>query len=180
MTLATTGAGTSAGPSSVLVVPTTGLLVAGIGELVVTRDTTLHLVAYGLGSCVALSAWDPVTKAAALGHFMLPAGAAGLTPTTPVKFVDGGLDHFLDAFKSIGGRLPRAQLKAAGGASMLSIMAGGLDIARRNGDAILAGLGAAGLRLQAKDLGGSAGRTVLLAAADGRLLVKSVSSTSVL
>jgi chemotaxis protein CheD len=180
MTLATPGAGTAAGASSVLAVPTANLLVAGIGELVVTRDTSLHLVAYGLGSCVALAAWDPVTKAAALGHFMLPSGAAGPTPGTPVKFVDGGLDHFLHAFKSIGGQLPRAQLKAAGGAAMLAIMSAGMDIGQRNGAAIRAGLGAAGLRLHAHDLGGSSGRTVLLTAADGRLLVKSVSSTSVL
>jgi chemotaxis protein CheD len=152
-----------------------GLLVAGIGELVSSSDPSHTLVSYGLGSCVALTAWDPRTKAAALAHFMLPSGSGG---GSPVKFVDEGFIRFVEAFRALGGFPNRAQFKAAGGASMLAVMSSSLDIGRRNGAAVEAHLAAAGLRLVASDLGGKAGRTVQLAVSDGRLLVKSVAGTT--
>jgi chemotaxis protein CheD len=153
------------------------LLVAGIGELVATADRGATLVAYGLGSCIGLAAWDPRTHAAALAHFMLPAGAPG---GLPAKFVEGGFEAFLERFAAVGGSLRRAELKAAGGASMLRVMAGSLDIGRRNAEAVAARLATHGLLLTASDLGGSAGRTVQLSVADGRFHVKSVTRSSVL
>jgi chemotaxis protein CheD len=159
-------------------VGTTGqMLVAGIGEMVVTRDPATMLVAYGLGSCVALALWDPHTKLAALAHFMLPSG-----PLThpPVKFVDSGLPTLLAEFQRAGGLPRRAQLKAAGGAAMLAVVATTMEIGKRNAEALESALGVHGLRLHARDLGGKSGRTVQLEPATGRLLVKSVSSVSVL
>ena len=98
------------------------LLVAGIGDMVFSRDTDKTLVAYGLGSCVGLSAWDPVSRVGGLAHFMLPAGddAGG----GPVKFVDGGFERFVRTFAQHGGHARRAHFKAAGGASMLTMLAG--------------------------------------------------------
>lgn len=153
------------------------LLVAGIGELVATADREATLVAYGLGSCIGLAAWDPQTHAAALAHFMLPTGSAG---GQPAKFVEGGFEALLERFAAIGGSVRRAELKAAGGASMLSVMVGSLDIGRRNSEAVAARLAAHGLRLAAADFGGSAGRTVQLSVADGRFHVKSVARSAVL
>jgi len=154
-----------------------GLMVAGIGELVSSVDHSHTLVAYGLGSCVALTAWDPRTRAAALAHFMLPSGTGG---ATPVKFVDEGFERLIDAFRAAGGFPGRAQFKAAGGASMLAVMSGSLDIGRRNTAALEARLTATGLKLSASDLGGTAGRTVQLAVGDGRLHIKSVAGTKTL
>jgi chemotaxis protein CheD len=153
------------------------LLVAGIGEMVISRDAQTTLVAYGLGSCVALVAWDPHTAVGGLAHFMLPAGPAG---GPPVKFIDGGLQAFFEGFSKHGGRPRHAQLKGAGGAAMLSIVSGGLEIGRRNAEAVAAGLAAMGLTLHARDFGGTSGRTVQLEVATGRLLVKSVSTVTTL
>ncbi len=159
----------------------TQLLVAGIGEMVLSRDPRSILVAYGLGSCVALSAWDPISGAGALAHFMLPGGpVAGSVGGPPVKTIEGGLGIFLDAFVRQGGQLRRAQFKAAGGAAMLALLSGGLEIGRRNGEALISGLESRGLRLLARDLGGGAGRTVQLEVGTGRLLVKSVSTVATL
>jgi chemotaxis protein CheD len=147
------------------------LLVAGIGEMVLSADPNVTLVAYGLGSCVALVAWDSVAHVGGLAHFMLPSGQAdGL----PVKFVDAGLPTFLRAFRSAGGHPQRSELKAVGGAAMLALASNGLEIGRRNADAVLAALDAAGLRLHASELGGKSGRTVQLSVGTGRLLVKSI------
>ena len=155
----------------------TQLLAAGIGEMVFSKDPKTTLVAYGLGSCVALVAWDPHSGVGAMAHFMLPAGPPG---GPPVKFIDGGLKAFLDRFAKHGGRSGRAQFKAAGGAAMLAIAPGGLEIGRRNAEAVVSGLAAVGLTLLARDLGGTSGRTVQLEVGTGRLLVKSVSKVTVL
>lgn len=153
------------------------VLVAGIGEMVITRDPADVLVAYGLGSCVALAAWDPQARVAALAHFMLPSGPLAYPP---VKFVDSGLPTFLAEFAKVGGSPRRAVLKAAGGAAMLAVVATTMEIGKRNADALEKALSQHGLRLQGSDLGGKAGRTVQLEPATGRLLIKSVSSVSVL
>ncbi len=167
---------TGPGIAPVAVAGTPGLLVAGIGEMVLSRDPRATLVAYGLGSCVALAAWDPLTKVGGLAHFMLPAGPANGGP--PVKFIDSGLEPFFGAFAKNGGLPSRARLKAVGGAAMLSIGSGTLEIGRRNADALTAALASNGLRLVASELGGSRGRTVQLEVGTGRLLVKSLSTTS--
>jgi len=151
------------------------LLVAGIGEMVMSNSPDGHLIAYGLGSCVALSVWDPRTKVGGLAHFMLPSGPANAT--SPVKFIDSGLDTYLKAVEAKGAFLGRSILKAAGAASMLTI-GGGLAIGKRNAESLQAALTERGLTLKAVSLGGTAGRTVQLDVADGRFLIKSLSSVS--
>jgi chemotaxis protein CheD len=153
------------------------VLVAGIGEMVLTSSPHAALVAYGLGSCVALAMWDPRSRLAGLAHFMLPSGPLS---HPPVKFVDSGLPQFLSEFKRRGGDPRRAEMKAAGGAAMLAVMAATMEIGKRNAEALDAALEQHGLRLHRRDLGGNAGRTVQLEPATGRLLVKSVTSVSVL
>jgi len=153
------------------------LLVAGIGDMVITDDPAAGLVAYGLGSCVALAAWDPATMTAGLAHFMLPSGTSG---GGPVKFVDRGLPAFLAAFEARGGSIRRACFKVAGGAAMLAIHASSLGIGRRNAEAVTAAMAARGLTFAATDLGGTVGRTVQLDASDGRLHIRSVGRASVI
>ncbi len=154
---------------------TPSLLVAGIGEMVLSSDPGSHLVAYGLGSCVALAAYDPRTRVAGLAHFMLPSGPKN--SASPVKFIDTGLDTFLAAFEARGAVANRSVFKAAGAAAMLSV-GGGLAIGKRNADSIQAALGERGLRLAATALGGNAGRTVQLEVGNGRFLIKSLSTVT--
>ena len=151
------------------------LLVAGIGEMVLSSHSDANLVAYGLGSCIALAVWDPKAKVGGLAHFMLPRGQAN--GSSPVKFIDSGLDVFLRALEARGANLGRCVLKAAGGAAMLT-MGDGLSIGKRNADEMQAALSERGLRLTATALGGKSGRTVQLGVGDGRLLIKSVSSVA--
>jgi chemotaxis protein CheD len=151
------------------------LLVAGIGEMVVSSSLDAHLVAYGLGSCIALAVWDPRTKVGGLAHFMLPAGPANTG--SPVKFIDTGLDVFLKTLETRGAFLNRSILKTAGAAAMLTV-GGGLAIGKRNAESMAAALAARGLATSATALGGNAGRTVQLDVGDGRFLIKSLSSVT--
>src|SRR5512140_1452924 len=151
------------------------LLVAGIGEMVLSANGDSHLVAYGLGSCIALAIWDPRAKVGGLAHFMLPSRPA--IGANPVTFIDTGLDPLLKAMESKGAMLSRCTLKAAGAAAMLTV-GGGLAIGKRNAEALQAALAQRGLSLQASSLGGNAGRTVQLEVSDGRFLIKSLSSVT--
>jgi chemotaxis protein CheD len=151
------------------------LLVAGIGEMVLSSSPEAHLVAYGLGSCIALAVWDPRAKVGGLAHFMLPNGPANTA--SPVKFIDTGLDPFLKAVEAKGAVLTRSVFKAAGAAAMLTV-GGGLAIGKRNAEMIQAALTERGISLAATALGGNAGRTVQLEVGDGRFLIKSLSSVS--
>ncbi len=151
------------------------LLVAGIGEMVLSSSPDDHLVAYGLGSCIALAVWDPRARVGGLAHFMLPSGPAN--NGSPVKFIDAGIDTFLHALESKGAVLTRSTLKAAGAAAMLTV-GSGLAIGKRNAEAMQAALTERGLNLTATALGGNTGRTVQLEVADGRFLIKSLSSVT--
>jgi chemotaxis protein CheD len=154
---------------------TSSLLVAGIGEMVLSADADDHLIAYGLGSCIALAVWDPRVRVGGLAHFMLPSGPAN--SGSPVKFIDTGLDTFLRALEAQGAVLNRSTLKAAGAAAMLTV-GGGLAIGKRNAETMQSSLTERGLNLTASSLGGNVGRTVQLEVADGRFLIKSLSSVT--
>ena len=151
------------------------LLVAGIGEMVMSSSPDAHLVAYGLGSCIALAVWDPRIKVGGLAHFMLPNGPAN--NSSPVKFIDTGLDTFLQAMEAKGAVLTRSSFKAAGAAAMLTV-GGGLAIGKRNAEMMESALAERGLTITATSLGGNAGRTVQLEVSDGRFLIKSLSSVT--
>jgi chemotaxis protein CheD len=154
---------------------TSSLLAAGIGEMVLSSSPDDHLIAYGLGSCIALAVWDPRARVGGLAHFMLPSGPAN--SSSPVKFIDTGLDTFLRALEAQGAVLNRSTLKAAGAAAMLTV-GGGLAIGKRNEEMMQTSLTERGLNLTAASLGGNVGRTVQLEVADGRFLIKSLSSVT--
>ena len=154
---------------------TSSLLAAGIGEMVLSSSPDDHLIAYGLGSCIALAVWDPRARVGGLAHFMLPSGPAN--SGSPVKFIDTGLDTFLRALEAQGAVLNRSTLKAAGAAAMLTV-GGGLAIGKRNAETMQSSLTERGLNLTASSLGGNVGRTVQLEVADGRFLIKSLSSVT--
>lgn len=148
----------------------------GIGEVVVAGFGA-PLAAIGLGSCVGLTAWDPVTRVGGLAHFMLPSGSrAG----HPAKYVDTGLPWFLIALSGEGASPRRLQFKAAGGAAMFVGVSGSLEVGRRNVAALDQALGLAGLRLTGRDLGGAIGRSIELDLGTGYLSIRTTHGTSIL
>ena len=148
----------------------------GIGEVVVAGGGSV-LAAHGLGSCVGLVAWDPVTRVGGLAHFMLPSGSrAG----NPAKYIDTGLPWFLDALSTAGLSSRRAQFKAVGGAAMFVGVSGSLEVGRRNVVALDEALERAGLGLVARDLGGALGRSIELDITTGRLSVRTIHGISIL
>ncbi len=149
-------------------------LAVGIGQCIVARDPAVALVAYGLGSCVALAAWDAGARVAGVIHILLPEPAAGAVHGNPARFATTGVPYFLQTLAEAGAQPARLRLVAAGGAQMLSMLAHGplTGIGVRNLAVIKECLQAAGIPLVAADCGGQVGRTLTLSVATGHVHVR--------
>ena len=142
----------------------------GLGELKYADKPGLELTCLGLGSCVAVSAWDPVRKQGAMAHVVLPETGPGREPTP--KFADVAIPELIENLKKMGADPKRLEIKLAGGAHMTPAGAPGTPVLRigdRNIEAVKAQLSKLGLKAKAEYLGGNKGRTVRLDVESGRV-----------
>ena len=148
----------------------------GIGELVVSRDPEQTLAAYGLGSCVAVAAWDRPSRTGGMVHIMLPDSTAGPRRLGPTSFGDTGVRALIETMEGQGASRERLAVKIAGGAQVLSLgeHQDGFAIGRRNIEAVREALRRLGLTVLAEDVGGTTGRTLLLHVATGRTTVQAI------
>lgn len=148
------------------------IVAVGLGELQVGRDPRLVLVAYGLGSCVGVSLYDPVARVGGLAHVMLPESSGGARSP---KYADQAIPLLLERLAALGGEPRRLACKLAGGARML--VGRGLEdrfqIGERNLSAVQSTLARYGLTPVGTAVGGSIGRTMHLFLESGRVIVQS-------
>jgi chemotaxis protein CheD len=151
-------------------------LAVGLGEIKISRQPTDILVAYGLGSCVGVSVYDPISHVAGLLHAVLPEHL-NHTENSP-KYVDTGIAELVAGVEKAGALRSRLTVRLAGGAHMLNApgFKQALNIGERNVAAALATLAAYNFRITAQDVGGNLGRTVRLYVATGRLTVRAMGS----
>ena len=152
-------------------------LAVGLGEIKFSRDAQDLLVAYGLGSCVAIALYDPQVRVAGLLHAVLPERTKDAEPTS-AKYVDSGTVRLLTELERLGAQRNRLVVRMVGGANMLSLKDArqAFNIGERNVAAARAALAHLGLRLSGEDVGGTKGRTVRLYVADGRMTVRVLGS----
>lgn len=148
-----------------------------IGEMVISNSPDDVLVAYGLGSCVAVCLYDPVKKVSGMLHALLPSMPKNEKVNgMPTKFVDQGIPMLLDEVMALGAQKSRLTVHICGGAHML-LSPGfkqALNIGERNVVAAKEGLQAAGLQIKAESVGGNSGRTVKLYVVSGLITVKTL------
>lgn len=154
----------------------------GIGEGRVARGDGAILTVHGLGSCVAVCLYDPITRSGGLCHVVLPAMRMRRAGDPPSKFADTAVAWLREEMVRQGAAA-RLVAKIAGGASLFGTApeAGvGVPaeaklrwgaIGERNVAAVRASLAAAGIPLVAEHVGGTASRTVAFHLADGRVEV---------
>lgn len=149
----------------------------GMSEIVVRKGAAKFLC-LGLGSCIGVAIYDPKADVSGMIHVMLPAAF----PDRPVeqigKFADTGIPALLMAMEKMGANKRNMKVAIAGGAQVFKFNNTGtnqLDIGRRNGEAVIEQLTKAGLKILAKDIGGSHGRTVTFTVPDGKVEVKTLS-----
>jgi chemotaxis protein CheD len=147
----------------------------GLGEQAISRDPQDVLVAYGLGSCLGIGVYDPVSKVAGLVHVVLPEHTPG-NGYLPGKFVDTGILSILDGIVKAGGDRHRLKVWMAGGANMIMSpgMTKAFDIGNRNIQMASKMFDSLKIRLLGQEVGGNSGRTVRLYVAEGRLTVRVV------
>ena len=150
-------------------------IVISMGEVAVSAVPSVVLTCIGLGSCIAVCAYDHVAKIGGMVHVVLPEHR-GDNPSDFGKFADTGVPLMLAKVIKSGGDKKHLIVKAAGGAQM-TISPGSKDTFRtgeRNLAQVLATLEKLGIGLVASDVGGSMGRTIKLHVGTGKVTVKTV------
>jgi chemotaxis protein CheD len=160
-------------------------VVVGLGEAYAARADRVTsaedvLVAFGLGSCIALCLWDPAARVAGMAHVVLPGGEA--SPAASARFAHTALPVLLARMRAKGGAPEPRRLIArlAGGALVLALEAirGTSRIGVANAEAVHEVLDSAGIFVAAEDLGGTLGRSVWFDPRDGgRIRVRTIGST---
>jgi chemotaxis protein CheD len=145
-------------------------IVVGVADCRVASGPNETLTTYALGSCIGLAAFDPQAGVGGLLHFMLPDSAidAARGREKPFMFADTGIPLLLHQAARLGASRRRLILLAAGGANMLETGAG-LEIGKRNQEALRGALRKAGLRLHGEAVGGAKSRTMRLELGPGKL-----------
>jgi chemotaxis protein CheD len=150
-------------------------IVIGMGEMAVSNSPGVVLTCIGLGSCIALCAYDKVVKTGGMIHIVLPQHH-GDTIDDLAKFADTGVPLLINEIIRQGGDKRHLAVKIAGGAQMT--IAPGLKDTFKTGERnlvqVLTTLEQLGLGLKAAEVGGNLGRTAKLYIDTGIFTVKTV------
>jgi chemotaxis protein CheD len=147
----------------------------GIADLnLVLNPGTIMTI--GLGSCIGIALYDKTVKVAGLSHIMLPDSTQFKSSTNPMKFADLAIPMLIKKMEKQGCQKRNLIAKIAGGASMFNFSDKSIisDIGKRNSDAVKKALKNVEIPVIAEDVGGNKGRTMILYAADGRVVLKVV------
>ncbi len=144
----------------------------GISEFCLAEPPAV-LVTFGLGSCLAITLYDPGTRFGAMAHTLLPASRSQDPVPRPAKFVDSAIDLMVGELLARGAERERLAAKLFGGANMFEPLVGSADngIGPRNTRSAREHLAAQGIPLAAADVGGNFGRTVEFDLATGLVRV---------
>lgn len=147
----------------------------GIADLNLVLDPGT-IMTIGLGSCIGIALYDRTIKAAGLAHIMLPDSTQFKSSTNPMKFADLAIPMLLEKMEKQGCRKGNITAKIAGGASMFNFSDKSIisDIGKRNSDAVKKALKDIGIPIISEEIGGNKGRTMILYAGDGKVVLKVV------
>ena len=151
----------------------------GMADLKVAKapDT---LITLGLGSCIGLTLYDPVTKIGGMVHYMLPDSTQLKNNSNIAKFGDTGIKELYRLVVAAGASPKRMVAKIAGGAKMFEVS--GLSnvghVGERNAEQAKKMLKELKVPLIAEDTGLNYGRTVELNCENGEFFIKSVGKTN--
>jgi chemotaxis protein CheD len=145
--------------------------VVGIGTYVVSADRSERLVAYALGSGLAVAIYDPMVGVGGLLHAMRPSAALGTGPAA--QFVDAGTQEMVRAAYRLGAAKGRLVVKIIGGAECDGGDATNPGAGPGNVQALRRLLWRNNVRLTAESTGGRGVlRTASLIVANGEVQVK--------
>jgi len=140
------------------------MVVVGLGEMQVSNDPNMVLACLGLGSCIGISAYDPVARVGAMVHVALPHGNVADCGRSPTKYANTALPSMINQMESKGAVKSRIVIKIAGGAKIIHTVPVGsiLDIGDRNITSVKGSAAENKLSIKAEDIRGTLGRSMWL------------------
>ncbi len=152
------------------------LIKVGMADLKVCKAPDV-LTTIGLGSCIGIAIYDPITKISGLAHIMLPDSTQIRNNSNVAKFADTGIQKLYEEMIKIGATKGKMVAKIAGGAKMFELSNSNsqtVNIGDKNAIASREKLKQLGIPLIAEDTGLNFGRTVELYSETGVYLIKAV------
>jgi chemotaxis protein CheD len=166
-----------------VIAPSAPDVIVGIGELGTSGDFGSRIITYALGSCLGITAYDPVRRVGAMLHAMLPDSRldAAKAAAHPCMFVDTGMTALFDACTRLGAHPKRLVLSVAGGAGRAEGEADQFKIGQRNMQTLRKVLWKVGCMIHAHDVGGTRlARTMSLDIATGAVTLRVNGATKTL
>ena len=152
------------------------IIKVGMADLKVCREPD-SLTTLGLGSCVGVALYDPVTKISGLAHVMLPNSKEIRNNANIAKFADTGIEETVRLMIGMGASATRLVAKIAGGAQMFAFSSKSsenLNIGQKNVEAVKAKLLEMKIPILSEDTGLNYGRTVVFDSLTGEYSIKAV------
>ncbi len=151
------------------------MIKVGMADLKVCKCPD-SLTTLGLGSCIGVALYDPMTKVSGLLHCMLPDSTQIRNNSNVAKFADTGIDELIRQMLELGADRTRLVAKMAGGAQMFALSSANdsLRVGERNAQATREKLKQLNIRLLAEDCGLNYGRTVEFYSETGEYVIKAV------
>ncbi|MBC7325215.1 MAG: chemotaxis protein CheD [Moorella sp. (in: Bacteria)] len=148
----------------------------GIAEWQVAR-APWRLMTLGLGSCIGVAVYDPLTRLGGLAHIMLPDSTLFHDRGNRAKFADLAIPDMLAEMLRRGARRGRLTAKIAGGAQMFTSSdrhLSFLNIGERNTAMVRHTLDELGIAVTGADTGGNYGRTMIFDLVDGQVHIRTI------
>jgi chemotaxis protein CheD len=155
----------------------------GINESTVSDDPNMMLVTYGLGSCIAVVAWEPFRLAGGMIHYSLPQSSISQEKAfaKPTMFGDTGIPLFFRSLYELGAVKENLRVIVVGGARFHDTVEGSvLDIGRRNYLIARRLFWKNNILITTEDVGGTKARTVKFWIQSGKVTVSSQGTEEVL
>jgi chemotaxis protein CheD len=148
-------------------------VVVGVGDMGVSINPQITLSTYALGSCVAVVAYDPSSKAGGLLHIMLPDStiSPAKAQSQPAMFADTGMPLLFRSLVGLRADFSRMRIFLAGGSNVLCD-ADTFRIGERNIRATSDYLSRNGFVIRNSSVGGTINRTVHLNVGTGEITLK--------
>ncbi len=143
---------------------------AAPGDIIVGSDPKDVLVAYGLGSCVALVVYVKNACLGVMAHIVLP-GSCAKQNMPHARYSDNAIDSVVGILAQHEYGLKHASVRLVGGAKTLPGL--GIDVGAQNVKAVTRALHSLGACAVAGDTGGYRSRTAELVLSSGMLRVYS-------
>lgn len=156
-------------------------LVVGVADMAIGSASDHQLITYALGSCIGLTAYDPVKQIGGLLHFMLPQPSSQGRQEDFKEFMYAttGIPRMIRRLVERGAVQNRLILTAAGGAEILD-GAANMAIGKRNHTMMRKVLWKMNLKLDTEDTGGTFARTTSLDLQTGEVRVRANGRETVL